>query len=282
MRKSVVLFTLVCIFIVQLASAQQAITVQKSGAGAPIIFLPGFTTPGSVWDETIRHLDGTYESHTVSYAGFNGLAPIDFPWYDAVKQALIAYIQQEQLTQVTLIGHSMGGNLAVEVASALPDRISGLILLESLSCMRELMMPGVPASSLQYESPYNNQLLAMSDDDFKNMAAMMSQNMANDASKVELITGWTVAADRKTYVYGYTDLLKLDLRDQLSHINIPTLVIGSSFPDKNAVASNLEKQYINLKQKEILIADDSKHFILFDQPEWMYTQINQYLQHNVR
>ena len=282
MRKSVVLFTLVCIFIVQFASAQQAITVQKSGAGAPVVFLPGFTTPGSVWDETIRHLDGSYESHTVSYAGFNGLAPIDFPWYDAVKNALIAYIEKEQLIHVTLVGHSMGGNLAVEVASALPDHVSGLILLESLPCMRELMMPGVPAASLQYESPYNDQLLSMSDDDFKAMATMMSQNMTTDASRVDLLISWAVAADRKTYVYGYTDLLKLDLRDQLSRIKIPTLIIGSSFPEKGIVAANLENQYINLKQKEILIADDSKHFILFDQPEWMYARINQYLQHNVR
>ena len=30
--------------------------VVKTGKGSPILFLPGFTTPGSVWNETIGHL----------------------------------------------------------------------------------------------------------------------------------------------------------------------------------------------------------------------------------
>lgn len=267
---------------VQLALTQKAITVETCGEGATLLFLPGFTSPGSVWQETIENLDGPYKSLTVSYAGFNGLAPIDFPWYGAVKGQLIDYIRKENLSDVTIIGHSMGGNLAIEVAAALPEQIGGLILLESIPCMLEIMMPNVPASSLQYDSPYNNQILAMSDEDFKKMATMMSQNMTSEQSKVNQLTEWSVTADRKTYVYGYTDLLKLDLRDKLSEIEIPTLVIASSFPEKEVVISNLEKQYLNLKNKEILLVDDSKHFIMFDQPAWLYAQINLYLKNNAR
>jgi|SRR5690554_4088371 len=280
MKKYGIVITLV--FVIQFTYAQQAIFVEKSGEGAALLFLPGFTSPGSVWDETIENLNGTYECYTISYAGFNGNAPISFPWYDAVKEQLIAYIKDEKLTDVIIIGHSMGGNLAIEVAAALPEQTRGLILLESIPCMLELMMPNVPAASLQYDSPYNNQLLALSDEDFRKMAIMMSENMTNEPSKVELLTSWSVTSDRKTYVYGYTDLLKLDLREKLSEIEIPTLVIASSFPEREVVTSNLEKQYLNLKQKEILLVDDSKHFIMFDQPEWLYAQINKYLKSNAR
>ena len=276
MKKATLVITL--LFLAHFGFTQSAISVAKSGIGNPIIFLPGFTTPGSVWDETIKHLDESYESHIVSYAGFNGLAPIDTPWYGIVKKQLADYIKKEKLSNVTIIGHSMGGNLAISLASAFPSQVTGLILVESIPCMRELMMPGVPASSLQYNSLYNNKILAMPDEDFKKMASGISQNMTNTQSKIELITDWSINADRKTYVYGYTDLLKLDLRDELVAINMPVLILGASFPDKEIIKANYEKQYTNLKNKEILIADGSKHFIMFDQPEWLYSQLNKYLQ----
>lgn len=280
MKKTVLIITL--LFLAQFAFTQKAITVVKSGEGKPIIFLPGFTAPGSVWDETINNLNGSYESRIVSYAGFNGLESIGTPWYDAIKKQLVEYIKNEHLSNVTIIGHSMGGNLAIDVIVELPDQIIGLILVESIPCMRELMMPGVPASSLQYDSPYNNQILAMSDEDFRKMATGMSQNMTNIQSKVEVLTNWSFNADRKTYVYGYTDLLKLDLRDKLTNINVQTLILGASFPSKEIEKANLEKQYANLKNKEILNVEGSKHFIMFDQPEWLYTQINKYLRQYVQ
>ncbi len=264
------------------AFSQSAISVAKSGEGNPIIFLPGFTSPGSVWDETIQQLEGNYETHVVSYAGFNGLEPIGTPWYAPIKKQLIEYIKTEKLRKVTIIGHSMGGNLAVDLAAELQDEISGLVLVESIPCMRELMMPGVPASSLQYNSPYNNQMLGMSEEEFKQMAQNMSQNMTNDAKKIALLTKWSVAADRETFVYGYTDLLKLDLRPTLSSISTETLILGSTFPNKETIRENYKKQYANLQNKHIFLADGSKHFIMFDQLDWMTEQINQYLSKNVK
>ncbi|MFY0607103.1 MAG: alpha/beta hydrolase [Cyclobacteriaceae bacterium] len=280
MKKLALLIVLIAC--AQVAPSQSAISVEKYGAGKPIIFLPGFTSPGSVWKESVDNLDGNFEAHMVSYAGFNGLAPIGTPWYQPIKQQLVDYIKDQNLQELTIIGHSMGGNLAVELAAELSSQVQGLILIESIPCMRELMMPGVPACSLQYDSPYNNNMLAMEDEAFKQMAMGMSQGMTNRAEKIELLTRWTLEADRETYVYGYTDLLKLDLRPELAKIQTETLILGATFPDKEMVRLNYEKQYANLKSKKIVLADDSKHFIMFDQPRWMMDQINNYLSVNVQ
>lgn len=268
------------LIVVQQAYCQSAISVVKSGKGKSIIFLPGFTSPGSVWDETILSLDGNYEKHVVSYAGFNGLAPIGTPWYAPIREQLIEYIISEKLTNVTIIGHSMGGNLAIEIAAKLADQVTGLVLVESIPCMRELMMPGVPANALQYDSPYNNQMLSMNEVAFKQMVQNMTQNMTNNVDKLSVLTDWSMAADRETYVYGYTDLLKLDLRPVLSEMTTETLILGATFPTKEIVQTTYDNQYANLKNKKILLADDSKHFVMFDQLEWLSTQINDYLSRN--
>jgi pimeloyl-ACP methyl ester carboxylesterase len=259
------------------AYAQSAISVKKSGKGEALIFLPGFTCPGAVFDETISHLNKTYETHVVSYAGFNGLTPIKMPWYETVRKQTIDYVRDQKLNDVRIIGHSMGGMLALDIAAELPSQIRSVIAIDALPCLRELWMPGVPASSISYESPYNKQQFALSADAFKQNAQMMAHGMTLNKQKAELVIRWMLEADRETYVYGYTDLLKIDLRDALSKITAKTLVIGAPFPDNATVMSNFEKQYTNLKNKNIVLAENSRHFVMFDQPEWFYGQVNKFL-----
>jgi pimeloyl-ACP methyl ester carboxylesterase len=269
-----VLALVLCGFVSQ---AQTAIKVDKSGKGSAVIFLPGFTCPGTVWDETIKQLPGKHQVHVVSYAGFNGIAPIEMPWYQSVKDQLIAYVREGRFKNVTLVGHSMGGTLALEVAAALPDQVTKVVAVDALPCLRELWMPGVAADKITYENPYNNKMLAMNADEFRNNATMMAGSMTNNQAKTGTLVGWIVESDRKTYVYGYTDLLKVDARQDLTSVKAKSLVIAASFPDKNTVLANMEKQYANLKDKQIVIADNSRHFVMFDQPDWFYTQVNAFL-----
>lgn len=246
------------------------------GKGKPVLFLPGFTTPGSIWKETITHLTIKREAHLISYAGFNGIKAIEMPWYASIKKEVIAYIQKNDLKELDIIGHSMGGTLAADIAAELPNRIKRIVLVDALPCMREVMMPGAPAESLQYESPYNKRMLEMNDAQFKGMAAMMSSNMTSNKAKVETVTNWILEADRKTYVYGYTDLLKLDLRPELHKVKAKALILGA--PTYGVVAKEtMEKQYANLADKDIAMAPDGKHFIMFDQPEWFYKKVNAFL-----
>ncbi len=254
-----------------------AIKIETIGKGKPILFLPGFTVPGSIWKETVENLTLKRKSYLFSYAGFNGNKPIEMPWYSTIKSSIIEYIRVNNLSDIIIIGHSMGGNLAVDIASELPNKVSKIVIVEALPCMREVMMPNVPAESLYYESPYNKQMLEMDNKQFENIAKMMASNMTLNTEKTDILTSWILEADRKTWVYGYTDLLKLDLRDKLSEIKCETLILGASFPSKEIAKENYEKQYANLPDKVIKMASNSKHFIMFDQAEWFYKTINDFL-----
>jgi pimeloyl-ACP methyl ester carboxylesterase len=273
------LVSVVLITIASLLSFGQspAFTVKKTGKGTPLLFLPGFATPGSVWNETIKSLASENESHVFSYAGFNGVPAIDTPWYSTIKTALLHYISKEKLSNLVIIGHSIGGSLAIDIAAAIPEKVSKLILVDAIPCIREIMMPGVAASQIQYNAPYNNQLLNMPSEIFRNTAVMMAGYMTSDKAKIDSITNWLTEADRKTYVYGYTDLLRLDLRDELAKIKCKTLILGASLPDGVVAEANFEKQYQHLPEKLIVMAPPSKHFIMFDQPAWFYEQVNAFL-----
>ncbi|WAC01393.1 alpha/beta hydrolase [Lacinutrix neustonica] len=139
------------------------------------------------------------------------------------------------------------------------------------------MMPNVPAENFYYKSQYNKQMLEMDAQQFQNMATMMAANMTIKEDKKGIIANWISEADRKTWVYGYTDLLKLDLRNVLDKVICETLIIGASFPDVKIAKENYEKQYSRLPIKTIIMAPNSKHFLMFDQPEWFYKTANDFL-----
>ena len=259
------------------AAEPKPFAVETIGKGNPILCFPGFTAPGSMWKETVENLGLERKSYLFTYAGFNGNDPIEMPWYSSIKNSIVEYIKDNNLTDIIIVGHSMGGNLAIEIAAELPNRVSKIIIVDALPCMLDLMMPGVPAESLSYNSPYNDQMLQMDEQQFKGMAAMMASNMAFNTDKTDILTSWIVEADRKTWVYGYTDLLKLDLRDILAKVKCESLILGASFPDVKMAEGNFEKQYTNLSNKKIVMAPNSKHFLMFDQPEWFYKTITEFL-----
>lgn len=116
----------------------------------------------------------------------------------------------------------------------------------------------------------------MSDTEFEQMAAGMSQGMSLNPESQEKIKDWMIQADRRTYVYGYTDYLKLDEREDLKKISIPVTIIAADKPfGKEMVKQTYQNQYANLSKYELIIADNSAHFVMFDQPTWFMDQIQQ-------
>ena len=76
-------------------------------------------------------------------------------------------------------------------------------------------------------------------------------------------------SDRETYVYGYTDLLKLDLRQDLENIRVPVTILAATEPYGYETAKSTYKiQYKNLKEYDLKFAQGAKHFIMYDQPDW--------------
>lgn len=276
MKKASV-FAIALIITLACFAQRPSFTVVKKGKGKPVLFLPGFSTPGSVWNESVQHIKGNVQAHLFTYAGFGGVTPIDTPWYTSIRRDLMSYILEHKLLHITVIGHSMGGTLAMDIAAALPNKVDRIILVDALPAIRDLIMPGVSADKIHYNTPHNNQMLQMKEEAFEKNAVMMAAGMTSNKEKADSIANWIITTDRKTYVYGFTDLLKLDLRDDLKKIKARALILGATFPTKDVAKRTFEQQYSNLKHNRIEMAPESKHYIMFDQPDWFYAQLNAFL-----
>lgn len=262
----------------QAQETNQPIHVKIIGKGKPVLLIPGFTVPGKSWDTVVNQLKDNYECHVVTLAGFGEEKAIDFPWLPQVNDALEEYIKQNQLTNLTVIGHSLGGTIAIWLASRENHGISKIVLVDALPAAGAIMFPDFNPENLTYDSPFNNQQLAMNKSDFEQMAQGMAQGMSLNPQTQKRIKDWIVLADRKTYVYGYTDYLKLDLREDLKNISISTTIIAADKPfGKEMVTQTYRSQYANLLKYDLIVADNSAHFVMFDKPEWFMEQIQNIL-----
>lgn len=263
---------------IQAQESNQPIHVKIIGKGKPVMLIPGFTVPDEGWNTVVNQLKDNYECHVVTLAGFGEKKAIDFPWLPKVNDALEDYIKQNQLTNLTVIGHSLGGTIATWLASRENNGISKIVLVDALPAAGSIMIPNFNPENLVYESPFNNQQLSMSQNDFEQMAQSMAQSMSLNPEAQKRIKDWIISADRKTYVYGYTDYLKLDLREDLKNISIPVTIIAADKPfGKEMVTQTYQSQYTNLSKYDLIIADNSAHFVMFDKPEWFIEQIQKIL-----
>lgn len=277
MKTNIIYSFLICVFITTLSAAQQTIQIKTLGQGPPILLLPGFANSSEVWAETLENTEGNYQFHMIDFAGFNGLQPIETPWLPKVKQGLKDYIIQNDLKNLTIIGHSLGGTLAIYLSGELQDYVQQIIIVDGLPNTSKLMFPNQNAGSFSYENPYAESQLKMSKDNFKKMIAQQVQMMCKNKEKHELITEWMVNTNRATYVKGYIDYLNFDATPHLENIQAEVLILAATSYGRSQSEQVYKNQYANLAEYNIKFAENSAHYIMYDQPEWFYRQINQAL-----
>ena len=271
-RNLIVILTILVSYTAQ--SQETAFQVEVIGKGNPVLLFPGFSCTGDVWEDTVKELSKTHECHVFTFAGFGTVPAIASPWLETIKNDVTKYVARKKLEKPTIIGHSMGGSLALWLASENPNTYKQLIIVDGLASIGALMIPDFSSDKVSYDNPFAKQQLEMDATAFNKMATQMAAGMTMTKEKQPQIVSWMEQADRKTYVYGYIDLMKLDLRESIKSIEIPvTIMAAVSFYPRPQVEKLYTEQYQKLTNKEILYVENSAHFIMFDQAAWFQKEI---------
>jgi pimeloyl-ACP methyl ester carboxylesterase len=109
-----------------------AIYYEIEGQGPPLILLHGYALNGLMWEFQKPALSKTHKLVTVDLRGF-GKSSCGKCWSGAyMAEDLKGIIESLRLTDVTLLGFSMSGPVAVRLALEIPDIITRLILVSSI------------------------------------------------------------------------------------------------------------------------------------------------------
>lgn len=110
----------------------QQIAYEVEGSGPALIFIHGFPMDRRVWQNFIPAFIRDFTTISIDLPGFGQSEQLadEHPMW-LMSKIVEMVLEAEQIEKVLLVGHSMGGYVALELARQKPGRISGLILFHS-------------------------------------------------------------------------------------------------------------------------------------------------------
>ena len=266
-------------------AAHPSFVVKVVGKGRPVLLIPGLTCPGAVWNETVARYQGQYQCHIISLAGFGGVAaqqPVPAQLLQDTRDQLLAYIKAQKLSQPIVIGHSLGGFLALWMAATDPAALGPLEIVDSLP-----FLPAVqnPAATVETARPQAAQLRQQVSQGHMTMAAerQMVASMVTDTARLTQVARWGLASDPATVGQAMYDMYATDLRADIARIKQPVLVLGTWAAykpygaTKESTRAIFAQQYAQLPQARIELSEAGRHFLMYDDTAWFFGHTDAFL-----
>ena len=114
----------------------------------PLVLLPSLGETRASWDALVPALSRGREVHAINLRG-HGDAPWDPPYtFDRMRDDVVDLLEARRLDQVDLVGHSLGGAIACQIAATYPSRVRRLVL-EDVGALR----PRTPSPPQRPDGP---------------------------------------------------------------------------------------------------------------------------------
>jgi pimeloyl-ACP methyl ester carboxylesterase len=189
-----------------------------------------------------------------------------------IVEELHAYIVANKMHPV-LIGHSMGGLLTLMLAGRHPEDVRKIVIVDALPFASVLIDPAATSESMMPQTEaIKQQMMALPPDQYAAMQPMMAARMVKNPDAQKLVAANFVASDRGVAVEAMQEDLQTDLRANVASIKTPALVLyaydpAALQPDAATYEATVQAAYKTMPNVTLKRIDDSRHFIMYDQPE---------------
>jgi pimeloyl-ACP methyl ester carboxylesterase len=269
----------------------QDLQVEVVGKGRPVLMIPGLNSGADTWRETCDALqDAKVQCHLVQLPGFAGQPAVKIGqlagdrFLDGMRDRLLAYIEDRKLTRPVVMGHSLGGVVALEMAIARPDAIGELVIVDSLAFLGAVQNPAATEDSVRpMAEAMRKQMLAQDEAEYRKGLENAIKRLAHGQQRIATLRTWGEASDRGTTTQAMYEMMTIDLRPQLAHISAPTLLLGSWAAyapygsTKESTMQIFKAQYAKLEGVRIELSDTGYHFLMWDDPQWLQSQVRGFI-----
>jgi pimeloyl-ACP methyl ester carboxylesterase len=238
-----------------------------------VILIPGLASSRDVYAAEAKLLAPNYRLHLIQIAGFagepagpNASGPILAP----VVEQLHHYIVDNHLQPIPVIGHSLGGLLTLMLAQAHPGDVSKLLIVDSLPFYGLVFSPYATVENVHAQTlAITDQMLKMPADQFAASQPLFASRMVISPAGLKAVSASSIASDRTVFVNAMVEDLSTDIRPQLATIKTPTTLLypyeaaQGPVADVTALYTNA---YATMPDIHLVRIDDSRHFIMYDQP----------------
>lgn len=256
-------------------AAHERFSVTVTGTGPDVILIPGLASSGAVWDQTVAKFKGQYRLHVLNLAGFAGEPAGANASGDIIApsvEALDAYIKANHLKTPTVVGHSMGGLMALMLAKAHPEDAGKLVIVDALPYVGVIFNPAATVETMRPTATAMRSGIEQAPaDGFKAQQQAMTAGLTASPTGRQVVLDWSVTSDRHVFAEAFYEDLTTDLRPDVAAIKTPTVLFyplyAAAGQTAEMVAPVYKASYAGMPNFSMVRIDDSLHFEMLDQPE---------------
>jgi pimeloyl-ACP methyl ester carboxylesterase len=243
------------------------ITVAVRGTGPDVVLIPGLASGPGIWNGVLTALPG-YRYHLAQVRGFAGL-PADGnktgPLITPLTDEIARYITSAGLSRPAIVGHSMGGALAMMLALR---GVAGKTMVVDMLPDGAGMVGGT-ASGMGYLADQLGQYFTATKAGRDMFAQMLAQQPGAKGSDPDVIANALV------------ELAHMDLGPQLPKIRVPMRVVYAVSAEAQARADEIRRYraaYAAARTATLVPIGPSGHVVMADQPRQFADALRTFLQ----
>ena len=217
---------------------------EQNGTGVPVVYLHGWGCEGSIFLPIVKQLP-TYSNYTVDFAGFGKSEepPLSGWTVEDYAEQLKSFLTEQNLTGVTLVGHSFGCRVAMVLAAINPELVSRMLLvapagLRKFSLSRWCKVKAYKLSKFFAKLRKTEPVAKYASEDYANCSVAM----------------------RATFV----KVINADLSSYAKRVRCPVLIVNGRQDTATPLAH--AKRLNKLIANSSLVAIEGDHFAFFRAP----------------
>ena len=254
------------------------ITIRTVGEGSPVVLIPGLASSSAVYDGVAAKIGSGHKLILVQVNGFAGSqagsGPVD-GLIDGSVDELAGWLAQHKVEKPAVIGHSMGGLMAMMLAGKHPAAAGKLLIVDALPFYGMLMGPTATPDLIR---PVVEQMRAGLVNG--TMPPQVPPHMSNSESGKARILEWMKASDPKIVGEALVEDATTDFRPQLPRLaSVPvTVLYAAPTAEFKPIADALYRDaYKSLPKARLVAVEGSEHFIMLDQPARFAEEVEAFL-----
>lgn len=254
-----------------------------------MILIPGLFSSGDVWNGLAAHLGRGFDLHVLTLAGFAGVPPLRADgFFDAERDAIARYIKDKHLDHPILVGHSLGGALALAVGAMVPDLVGAIVVVDAVPFLPALNdSKATAAANRATADAIRHAYAAATPAQMAAQSGAAFRGLMRDTLHLAEAIGWSAASDPATAGRAVADMMVTDLRPLMPAIRSPVLLVAAGGAAVTPAAvetirATYEAQVAGIPIHRVVVAENARHFIMYDAPTFLFETMDAFFKEHSR
>jgi 3-oxoadipate enol-lactonase len=223
-----------------------------------MVLIHGLGGNADIWNECLPYLKGSFKVWTFELSGHGATQPILDPTIEKEAERLAAFLKEQGIAYPTLVGHGIGGMIALQYSLDHPADVHRLVMIDAAP--KQL-------ATQEQKAEVANALV----ENYDQFLYDRYSSMSPEPDITEQIVDMALRTHRVSFISLLMSSFDYDVTDRLHEFTVPLLVIGSEllFPTPDTTRQVLEQ--IGFGKARALVFKRvglTGHYVMLERPPY--------------